>query len=227
MNEELTDGSHPSFQQFALIWNYNAHVEQQNNYYGGKPEVKEEHNNMVQEPPAKKKSTPKKPKATKAPKTRVTMTLKKKSGVTKGHLTLLYQKLATEGWIEGNEADFKVLFSGRRDEECELTWSGKYGKGTLVELFKQVINAGLVELPTGFTLPAILEGHFKDKDGQWLTGLDKGNSAHAQALPVIMECIDLLKTNPQQALRRAKEEDEDFQEVYDSFDHQDLHLHKR
>ncbi len=192
--------------------------EEELNYYAPEKNIKE----ML-----KKESAPKKPKAAKAPKTRVTMTLKKKSGVTKGHLTLFFQQLTIEGWIEGNEADFKALFSGQRDDDCELIWTGKYGKGTLVELFKQVIDAGLVELPAGYTLPAILEGHFKNKDGQWLTGLDKGNSAHAQALPVIKECVDLLKTNPKHVLRRATEEDEDFQSVYDSYDHQDLHLHKR
>ena len=32
----------PTVNQFAMIWNYNAHVEHQHNYYGGKPEAKKE-----------------------------------------------------------------------------------------------------------------------------------------------------------------------------------------
>ena len=72
------------------------------------------------------------------------MTFGRKSGVTEGHIVLLYQKLVKEGWIEGNDADFKALFSGSRDEDCELVWLGKYGKGTLVELFKQFVQAKLI-----------------------------------------------------------------------------------
>lgn len=38
MNEDVLSFQQPAIQQFAIIWNYNAHVEQQNNYYGCKPE---------------------------------------------------------------------------------------------------------------------------------------------------------------------------------------------
>ena len=113
-----------------------------------------------------KKTTGRKPE-----KPRETMTFGRKSGVTDGHIVLLYQKLVKEGWIEGNEADFKALFSGKRDEDCQLSWKAKYGKGTLVELFKQFVSAGLVTVAGGFTISSILEGHFRDTDGHWLTGL--------------------------------------------------------
>ena len=59
---------------------------------------------------------PKKTTGQKPEKPRETMTFGRKSGVTEGHITLLYQKLVKEGWIEGNDADFKALFSGSRDE---------------------------------------------------------------------------------------------------------------
>ncbi len=168
---------------------------------------------------------PKKATGSKTEKPRETMTFGRKSGVTEGHIVLLYQKLVKEGWIEGNDADFKALFSGSRDEDCELVWLGKYGKGTLVELFKQLAGAGLIEVPQGFTLSAILEGHFKDKNGQWLTGLDKGDAANDKAMPVIKECIKQMKTDPQRLLNGDYEEDDDFRSEYDRFDQQDMHWH--
>lgn len=169
-----------------------------------------------------KKTVSKKPQ-----KPRETMTFKRKGKVTEPHLLLLYMMLTKEQWIEGNDADFKALFSGCRDEDCELIWTGKFGKGTLVELFRQMVSAGQIEVPQGFTLSAILEGHFKDKQGKWLTGLDKGDSANDKALPVIQECIKLLKTDVQRLLNGDYENNEDFQSKYDEYDQQDMHWHKR
>ena len=169
-----------------------------------------------------KKATGSKPE-----KPRETMTFGRRSAVTEGHIVLLYQKLVKEGWIEGNDADFKALFSGKRDEDCQLTWKGMFGKGTLVELFKRFVAERLITVAEGFTLPAILEGHFKDANGAWLTGLDKGNSANDKALPIITECVRLLKASPDQLIYGAYDDDEDFKSEYDPFDHQDMNLHKR
>ncbi|MCR5780691.1 MAG: hypothetical protein K6G70_09155 [Bacteroidaceae bacterium] len=185
----------------------------------------EQHAETNGTPSEKKKRAAKK--SEKPDKPRETMTFGRKSGVTDGHLTLLYQKLVKEEWIEGNEADFKALFSAKRDEDCELTWKGLFGKGTLVESFKQFVAEGLVTVADGFTLPAILEGHFKDADGAWLTGLAKGNSANNKALPIIVECVKLLKASPEQLIYGDYDDDEDFKSEYDPFDHQDLNLHKR
>ena len=41
MNEDVLSFQQPAIQQFAMIWNYNAHVKQQNNYYGCKLEESE------------------------------------------------------------------------------------------------------------------------------------------------------------------------------------------
>lgn len=172
-------------------------------------------------PQPKREGTPRPPKPNE------TMTFKRKGSVLEGHLTLLFNKLAKEGWIEGNEADFKALFSGRRDDNCMLTWAGLYGKSTLVELFKQLIKAELVVLKEGYTLSSVLEGHFVDKSGQWLTGLDKGDSPNEKALPMIQECVKLLQADPRQLVYGNYQEDEDFQLAYDPYDHQDMHLHRR
>lgn len=171
-----------------------------------------------------KKGGGKKDSDEKPPKPREVMTLKRRSKVLDGHLTLLFQKLTKEGWIDGFEANFKNLFSGQRDENCQLTWTGLYGKGTLVELFKQLIKAELIDVPAGFTLSSILEGHFMDKQGHWLTGLDNGDPAHNKALPVIQECINLLKISPD---ADRDDLDEDFRSEYDEYDQQDMHWHKR
>ena len=142
-------------------------------------------------------------------------------------MTLLFDKLTKAGWIEGDEANFKALFAGRLDDDCWLTWKGGLGKGTLVELFKQMVVAKLIIVPEGFTLPAILNGHFKDVEGNWLTGLDKGDSANSKALPVIQECVKLLKADPERIIYGDYDEDEDARSEYDQFDQQDMHWHQR
>ncbi|WP_028902892.1 MULTISPECIES: hypothetical protein [unclassified Prevotella] len=185
----------------------------------------EQHSNSEVKSEVKKTSAKKKPEKPQKP--RETMTFYRKSGVTEGHLILLYQKLVKEEWIEGNEADFKALFSNKRDESCVLTWKGKFGKGTLVEIFKQFVGAGMITVANGFTIPSILEGHFVDSNGKWLTGLDKGNAANDKALPIIKECVKLLKADPEQLIYGDYEEDEDFLSKYDPYDHQDLNIHKR
>ena len=181
-------------------------------------------------PPESKSQKSKRNNRAKPARPREEMTFSRRGSVTEGHLTLLHSKLTEEGWIDGIEVDFKALFSGQRDEDCSLTWLGKYGNGTLVELFRQLVGEGLVIVPKGYSLPYILEGHFKDQNGKWLTRLDKGDKAHDKALPVIQECIDLLNMNVKQLFQMLRgemmDEDEDFQSKYDPYDHQDLNIHK-
>lgn len=160
-------------------------------------------------------------------KSRETMTFKRKSTVLDGHLTLLFNKLTKEGWIKGNEADFKALFSGKRDEDCELIWLEPFGKAVLFSLFSAFCHEGLVFVPNGYAISSILEGHFKDKSGQWVTGLDKGNKPHVKAYPVIMECVKLLQIDAHRLAYGNNQDDEDFQAKFDPFDHQDLNLHHR
>ena len=186
----------------------------------------EQHAKTNAAPSEKKKRSAKKKKPEKPEKPRETMTFRKKSGVIDGHLTLLYKKLTDEGWIEGNDVDFKALFSGKRDEDCQLTWTGLFGKGTLVGLFKKLAADGLVIIPDGYTLPAILEGHFKDNSGNWLMGLDKGDPVNDKALPVIQECVKNMKIDPQRQFN-SDDDDEDFLSKYDEYDQQDMHWHKR
>ena len=87
-------------------------------------------------------------------------------------------------------------------------------------------KAGLIVVPKGYAITPILEGHFKDNSGQWLSGLDKMNTPSTKALTVILECIKLLKTEPRRLMDGDYQDNEDFQSIYDPYD-QDLQLHQR
>ena len=151
-------------------------------------------------PKANNKVKTKRAKVSKEHTPRETMTFNRRADIIDANLTLLYKKMAEDGLIEGNEVDFKALFSGKRDEECELTWTGKYGKSTLVGIFKRFVTEELILTPDGYTLSSVLEGHFKDKNDEWLGGLDKGDEPHKKALPLMVEYVRLLKLKPDKAL---------------------------
>ena len=137
-------------------------------------------------------------------KPRETMTLCRRFSVTEDNLAAFFQYLQKQNWIEGNKADFMALFSGRFDKRCELIWKGKYGKGTLVELFKRLKKDGTVVVPKGFTLSRILEGHFKDSDGKFLTCLDHGNGFNPKADGEMQWCVTLMNTTDE-------DEEEDYE----------------
>lgn len=213
-----------SIKQFAMIWNYNAHVEHQHIHYGDKT-TRPSHN-VREDAEASSKMTRVR-KAPKPPKQRVTMTFRRKGQVTDGHLTLIFMRLLEEKWIDGNEADFKALFSGTLDEDCILTWKGTFGKSTLVELFRQLVGTGFVVVPDGFTVPGILEGHFKDDSGAWLGGLSKGDKPNDKAMPLIAWCVTVLKATPHSLMNGGADDAvDDFGSEYDPYDHQDLQLHR-
>lgn len=154
-------------------------------------------------------------------------------GVHEQCLKLLYQQMVKDEWIEARTTcnDFIELFSGDRSEGI-IYWSGKYGKGTLVCLFRLMEVEGLIEYDEVFTLPKILMGHFVDTNGQALTNLDNGDPANEKAGCEMQDYIKILKYNPARAIRkRHADEDDDFGpqygDAYDSYDHQDLHLHNK
>lgn len=154
-------------------------------------------------------------------------------GVHEQCLKLLYQQMVKDEWIEARTTcnDFIELFSGDRSEGI-IYWSGKYGKGTLVCLFRLMEVEGLIEYDEVFTLPKILMGHFVDTNGQHLTNLDNGDPANEKAGREMQDYIKILKYNPARAIRkRHADEDDDFGpkygDAYESYDHQDLHLHNK
>ena len=174
-------------------------------------------------------------KVKKAKKTKVTRELMtfRSRGVHEQCLKLLYQQMVKDEWIEARttSSDFIELFSGERSEGV-IYWAGKYGKGTLVCLFRLMEVEGLIETEVGFTLPKILMGHFVDTKGQALTNLDNGDPASEKAGREMQEYIKIMKYNPARAIRKKRDDDDDdygpkYGDAYDSYDHQDLHLHNK
>lgn len=96
-----------------------------------------------------------------------------------------------------------------------------------MELFKIFAGAKVIEVPKGFSIPSILEGHFKDTKGKWLTGLDKGDKANCKASSLMYEFVKILQIDLKQWKYGDEDNDEDFREEYDLYDHQDLHVHSR
>lgn len=156
-----------------------------------------------------------------------------KRGILDANIRLLYSQMVKDGWIgeDTNPDDFLDLFSGQRSE-CTVIWAGKYGKGTLVYFFKVIKSQKLISTPKGFTLPNILMGHFVDKEGNFLTNLDKGDSAAEKAGPEMTEYIRFLKLNAGQAARKAKSQDDNELGYGDAINEKDIKsegmsIHKR
>jgi len=169
-----------------------------------------------------------------APAPLVEMTFRK-NGILNGHISLLYDSLIKNHWISSptTEDDFQALFSASSND-CRIIWSGKYGKGTLVYLFCQLIAEDLISLDRGFTLSRILEAHFVDTNGQPLTNLDHGDPFNEQAVPAVKQFIHEIKISLGRRSRSVQTEPlNEFTDAsgygydIDSFDHQDLHLHNR
>ena len=119
------------------------------------------------------------------------------NGVLDGNISLFYALLVQYGWISPvtAEYDFKRLFSGR-PSNCRIVWTGKYGKSTLVFLFRYLEKAGIISQCTVPSLPNILMGHFIDSSGNYLTNLDKGNAPSDRAQTEINSFMDVLTARP-------------------------------
>lgn len=109
-----------------------------------------------------------------------------------GHVNLLRQKLIEFGWIpKDTQPDaFSNLFSGMPNN-TKIVWTGKVGKGTLAYLFKKMEEQQKITVPQSYNINPILEAHFVDKNGKYLTGLHKGKDA-LRHLPNIQKCLDVL-----------------------------------
>lgn len=153
-------------------------------------------------------------------------------GVHDANLSLLYQQMVKDGWIDERTLsdDFLALFSGQRSE-CKVIWAGKYGKGTLVFLFEYFEVEGCITTDQGFSIPNILMGHFVDTNGRFLTRLDKGDAANNRAANEVQAYVKIMKYNPAKGVMSADGgncSDGMFDDgTYDPFDHRDLHLHRR
>lgn len=109
------------------------------------------------------------------------------TGVTDLHIKALYMLLTARGWISTQtaEADFLRLFEGGYND-CEIIWTGqdkqgnnpatKLGKSALYVLFKEMADEGLITNGNnGGRLGPVLESHFVDTGGRFLTSVSNVN----------------------------------------------------
>ena len=117
----------------------------------------------------------------------------KTTGILPAHLTMLCRKLIQVGWIakDTQPDDFCNLFSGKTNN-AKVTWTGTVGKGMLVFLFNAMVQQGKIAVPESHSVTTILEAHFVDTDGKYLTCLNSSKES-PKHLPVIKECIDILQ----------------------------------
>lgn len=115
------------------------------------------------------------------------------SGITVGHVDMLRQKLIQVGWIAKDTLpdDFYKLFSGKINN-AKITWTGVVGKGMLLFLFQQMDGQGKITVPTNHSITTILESHFVDGNGLYLSGLNSSKESRKH-FPVIKDCLDILQ----------------------------------
>lgn len=108
------------------------------------------------------------------------------------HIIALYQALIALKWIaDGDPDDFLALFSGEISE-CRIVWIGK-GKDNLYQLFRMLVDDGFISVPKGHGVQRIVESHFVDINGNYVTGIDSGKPSE-NALSSIKSLRKLLIT---------------------------------
>lgn len=114
-------------------------------------------------------------------------------GIMYAHLQMLRQTLIKAEWIarDTQPDDFDKLFSGKINN-AKVTWTNKAGKGMLLFLFRQMYKQQKISIPYGYHLATILESHFVDPDGHYLSNLNNSKDCRMH-LPVIKECMDRLQ----------------------------------
>lgn len=117
----------------------------------------------------------------------------KKNGILDPHLVLVCKHLVQNEWIdpETQPNDFCNLFTGKSNN-AKIKLTGKIGLGTFVFLFEKMEEQQHITVPKGHSVKTILKAHVLDKDGKYVTGLNK-TTVTAKHLPVVQECLDFLQ----------------------------------
>lgn len=158
-------------------------------------------------------------------------------GVTDDHIKALYRLLTARGWIstQTKEVDFLRLFSGKSND-CEIIWTGqdklgdneptKLGVAALYVLFKNMFDEGLITTGNkAQKVGPILESHFVDTDGHFLTNVSNVKTTSAKANDYIQQILRTMKMRPSsEDIQRLLEED--MESKYDENDRQDLNYRK-
>lgn len=105
----------------------------------------------------------------------ISATFTKSGTVLNANFTLVFQFLVENKWIaQSSDPDaFTDLFLGKSSEKT-IIWLK--AKGVLRDLFKILIDEGVITCPDGYTYLQIVSSHFTDKDGNYLTDLNSGYS---------------------------------------------------
>lgn len=148
-------------------------------------------------------------------------------GVTDAHLKMVYYLLKNRGWIspQTSESDFMMLFSDRSND-CKIKWTGQtlrgnnelniLGKSALYVLFKRLVEEKLIKTSYNERVGPILESHFIDEEGHFLTAISDKKTTSKQANEVIEQVINMMRVKP-------KSEDlmnllaEEMQEKHDKY----------
>lgn len=130
----------------------------------------------------------------------------KGTGVIDLHIKALYMLLTARGWISTQtaEADFLRLFDGG-DNDCEIIWTGqdkqgnnpatKLGKSALYVLFKEMADERLITNGNnGGRVGPVLESHFVDTEGHFLTSVSNGNRVSGMARGYINNILAMMRT---------------------------------
>ena len=161
----------------------------------------------------------------------------KGSGVTDDHIKALYRLLTARGWISTQTclADFKRLFFGKSND-CEIIWTGQdklgnneptsLGVSALYVLFKKMFDEGLITTSNkAQKVGPILEMHFVDTEGIFLTNVSNVSKTSAKANNYIKQILITMKMRPSsEDIQRLLEED--MESKYDKYDRQDLNYRK-
>ena len=93
----------------------------------------------------------------------------------------IYKWLVGKRWVSEQTPpeDFKMLFGGGAND-CEIGWTGEVGMGTLKYLFDQLEEKKVIVTPNGIGVNMILEAHFVDKDGDFISGLNSSKESQRE-----------------------------------------------
>lgn len=117
----------------------------------------------------------------------------KLGNITEGHLQILRLKLIEVRWIAKDTQldDFVNLFTGKANL-TKIVWTEEVGKGMLVFLFAMMAKQHHIVVPKNHSLNTILEHHFIDEDGNYLSGLHSSKPTE-KFMPIVKECLDILQ----------------------------------
>lgn len=211
---------------------FDIHDNQNVNFYNGVPGRKATSNKGKEKPSKDAEAKPERQHGVEYP------VFSKGSGVTGNHIKALYRFLTARGWIstQTNEVDFMRLFNGE-DNDCEIIWTGQdklgnneptvLGVSALYVLFKKMADEKLITTGRKSTrVGPILESHFVDSEGHFLTNVSNVSSTSQNANTYIKKILEAMRMRPSSENIQALLQEE-MESKYDENDRQDMNYKKR